>query len=572
MGVSAAKFESAGKSSEHFVPGVYSRRATVAGEVGVSSNNLCIIGYSVGGKPNQLYEFSDKAEAQRELQSGQLLEAVANAFNGSNDYVPQKVYAIRVNTGTQSSLELKSGVNTILKLKSQNYGVLCNQIKFWLKDGTDKGTKKVLLSFKGDDIVIDNIGQKLMTLMYTGSGERPQAIISDTGIRMFASNSGETVDEFIYEWANVETLYELIDLINSTGVYIANSLVNEPNTPTTILDCMNIELGDSATVLTANVDALIKALVNTPYIGEVEFAENASRVMPDNNSNYVFFDGATAGSYTQADWLKSLAELEKYDIQLITTPCTEHSVHVLIANHCIEMSQIDRKKECQFIVGCSAETSMEDALEYAAELNTEYGSYVWSTAIANNPFTGEKETLNPAMLACKMAGIEAALAVPNPLTNKVVKVNAFTRKLSMPEMNKLIKGGIMPFNENDEGELVCIRAVTTYKGDNLALNERSMVREALYIDRDLRKAFNRRVGTFAEPSESDILNVLNNKAKVWYQQGYITKSDDGKLVFDTKVRVDGDKTYLTYSKYLRSPNNFIFITSINKVYSSTIEL
>ncbi len=573
MGVQSARFESAGKSSEHLVPGVYSRRATIAGETGVSANNLCIIGYSVGGKPKTLYELSDKSEAQLVLQNGQLLEAVANAFNGSSDYVPQKVYAMRVNAGTQSALELKSGVNTILKLKSANYGTWCNQIKFWLKDGSVAGTKKVLISFKGDDIVIDNIGKKLMTLMYIGGGERANATVTDTGMKLWATDAnGETVDNFSYEWEEIETLYELIDIINSTGVYTATALVNEAETPSGLLDCANFELGESASILTANLDALIKALLNTPYIGEAELAEGASRVMPDNNSNYVFFSGAEAGSYSYNDWLAVFAELEKHNIQLLATPCPDHAVHVLMSNHCTEMTRIDRKKEVQFIVGCDESTSMKDALAYAAELNNELGSYVFNAAFSNNPFTGEKETIPPSMLACKAAGIEAALAVSNPLTNKVVKVTGFTRKFSTPEMNMLIAGGIMPFGENDEGELVCIRAVTTYQGDNLALNERSMMREALFIDRDLRRAFNRRVGTDEEPSESDILKVLNNKAKTWHRQNYITKADDGKLVFNAKVKVDGDKTYLTYEKFLRAPNNFLFITSINKVYSSTIEV
>ena len=254
MGVQSARFESAGKSSEHLVPGVYSRRATIAGETGVSANNLCIIGYSVGGKPKTLYEFSDKSEAQLVLQNGQLLEAVANAFNGSSDYVPQKVYAMRVNAGTQSALELKSGVNTILKLKSANYGTWCNQIKFWLKDGSVAGTKKVLISFKGDDIVIDNIGKKLMTLMYIGGGERANATVTDTGMKLWATDAnGETVDDFSYEWEEIETLYELIDIINSTGVYTATALVNEAETPSGLLDCANFELGESA-----SEDELIK--------------------------------------------------------------------------------------------------------------------------------------------------------------------------------------------------------------------------------------------------------------------------------------------------------------------------
>ena len=80
----------------------------------------------------------------------------------------------------------------------------------------------------------------------------------------------------------------------------------------------------------------------------------------------------------------------------------------------------------------------------------------------------------------------------------------------------MIQNGIMPCGINDEGLLVVIRAMTTYQDDNLGLNERSCVREALFMDRDLRKAYSRRTGTSSEPSESEIFAVLLNKAKDWY--------------------------------------------------------
>jgi hypothetical protein len=88
------------------------------------------------------------------------------------------------------------------------------------------------------------------------------------------------------------------------------------------------------------------------------------------------------------------------------------------------------------------------------------------------------------------------------------------------------------------------------------------------MDRDLRKAYSRRTGTASEPSVSEILAVLKNKAREWHIKGYINVSDGGELVFNAKVRFDGDKTYLEYDKYIRTPNNFTFITSNNMIYSS----
>jgi hypothetical protein len=160
------------------------------------------------------------------------------------------------------------------------------------------------------------------------------------------------------------------------------------------------------------------------------------------------------------------------------------------------------------------------------------------------------------------------MGMATPLTNKQLKVNSFGKKHRTSELNRMIQNGIMPCGINDLGLLVVIRAMTTYQDDNLGLNERSCVREALFMDRDLRMAYSRRTGTSSEPSVSEILSVLINKAKDWYVKGYVTKSDGGELVFNYKVRFDGDKTYLEYDKYIRAPNNFTFITSNNMIYSS----
>ena len=114
--------------------------------------------------------------------------------------------------------------------------------------------------------------------------------------------------------------------------------------------------------------------------------------------------------------------------------------------------------------------------------------------------------------------------------------------------------------------------MTTYQGDSLVLNERCMIRSVLYMDRDLRKAFNPRTGTNDEPSESSIIATLNDKARSWYAEQLLTKSDSGELVQNAKVRFDGDKTYLTFDRFVRAPNNFVFITATNKVYRSTVEV
>ncbi len=567
MGVSPAKFESAGQSSTHYIPGVYSRRNVVGAGTGVSSGNLCIIGTSMGGEPLTLLEATDKAEAEELLVSGSLLDGVVQAFSGSSTYIPEVVYCMRVNAGTQSSLSLKNGSTEILTIKSADYGVHMNQLKMWLKEGTTG--KKVLVNFKGDEVEIDNIEKESFSILYTGEGTTATVTINNTGITL---TSDVEADCLSITWEECETIEEVVSRINDTGVYSATLIDTTPDTPADELDHVTgVSVAGTATTFNSDLQALIDELEGISYIGSVELV-GTERLIPDDDTSYVYFSGATAGTSTIEDWSNAIDELEKYDIQIIATPSTDSDVHSLIADHCESMSTVKKKKERTCWLGTAKNTSLDSALSMAKKFNSELVSLVMTGANADNPLTGSAEDISPALLACKCAGIESAIGVSNPLTNKTIKVNSFDEKYSESKLNKMIAGGIVPFGENDDGELVCIRCMTTYQGNSLIYNERSMIRSVLYMDRDLRKAFNPRIGTNEEPSESSILKVLDAKSKEWYESDLVTTADDGSLYQNAKVKFDGDKTYLTFDRYVRAPNNFTFITATNKVYSSTVEV
>ncbi|MGP1459226.1 MAG: phage tail sheath subtilisin-like domain-containing protein [Treponema sp.] len=567
MGVQAAKFDSAGQSSEHYIPGNYSVRNTVGSASGVSSGKLAIIGTSTGGKPLTLHCVSDKSEAKALLSSGALLSGVCHAFSGSNSYIPQEVYCMRVNNGTQSKRTLKKGSDTILTLLSADYGVHTNQIKLWLKDGADG--KKVILSFKGEETQVDGIGKKSLSILYSGTGTKADCTINADGLTL---TSDVPTDSLSVTWDDCQTIEALVARINDCESYSALAIDVTPQAKASELDHVtNVSVKDSAHVFSSDLAALMQALKKIPLIGDVKF-EGGARVMPDNDTGFVYFGGAEHGTSTQSDWAKAIDLLSDADIQIIATPSTDDAVHALIADLCAAMSTVDKKRERTCWLGSAPEMSIDDALKKARGLNSEFASLVITGANAANPLTGSAEDITPALLACKCAGMESAIGVSNPLTNKMIKVNSFSKKYKPSELNKMIAGGITPFGENDDGELVCIRSMTTYQGNSLVLNERSMIRSVLYMDRDIRKAFNKRIGTNDEPSASNIIATLKSRARIWYAQNLITKSDEGELVQNVKVRFDGDKTYLTFERFVRAPNNFTFITGTNKVYSSTVAL
>jgi len=566
MGIGAVVFETAGKRTEHRKPGVYTRRNNVKSGTGAPSQSMVVLGQSIGGKPNTLLDFSDISEARNALVGGSLLEGVAHAFTGSKDFVPQKVYAFRVNEGTRSAITLKSGTDNIITLRSKDYGIHTNQIKIWVKEGSIPLSKRALVSFKGNNIDTGDILKKSLSVLYTGTGATATVSINTDGMTL--AGGGESL---VITWQECETIDDLIARINDTGKYTAAALDVTPNAKTAELDTVqNVSVVGAAAVLYSNLSAFITALKLKAgqVVGEIEIVSSGVRVTPEATEGYEYFSGATAGTYNINDWVKSLELLEKENVQSLTTPCDDHDAQVLIVNHCVIMSTTGKKKERQYTLGAPMGTSLEDGLALAAEFNSDLGSIIIDDAIASNPLTGAKENIPPALLACKVAGMEAAMGIANPLTNKQVNVTSFGKKWTDGEFDKMIAGGIMPFGANDDGLLVVIRAMTTYQDDDLASNERSCVREALYMDRDFRKAYNRRIGNADEPSESDVIDVLKKRAKIWKRMGMITKSDDGELVFDIKVRFDGDATFVEYSRYLRTPNNFIFGTANNKIYRS----
>ena len=268
MGVSPAKFTSAGQTSQHYIPGVYSRRNTQGSSTGVSEGNLCIIGVSKGGKPRELYEFSDVAEAKEVLLSGQLLEAVGAAFSGSSDYVPQSVFAMRINNGVRAESTLKKGNADVLKLYSSDYGMHQNQIKYWLRDGSTTG-KKLLVSYKGEQTEIDDIEKKSFSLEYTGEAANAVASVTPTALTLTATDAeGATVetDSFVFSFDDYETLSALKERIDDTGVYACTLFDTSDSAKTAELDSVaNVNVKTAEAVFYSNLQALIDAFASVSY-------------------------------------------------------------------------------------------------------------------------------------------------------------------------------------------------------------------------------------------------------------------------------------------------------------------
>ena len=580
MGVNPAVFESAGQRSEHYVPGVYGRSFNVSSPSGISAGNLCILGKSNGGEPYKMLEFGSLADAQQVLVGGELLDAIAYAFSGSNTFIPQKVYAMRVNNGTQSSVTLQSGATDLLTLKSWDWGVHTNQLKVMVSAGTIANSKKISLAYKDKTEVADNIVNAALEINYLGENVNPKVTVGTTSISFAAEtdveapDTPEPADTLTVSFADFDTLDALTAYINDSDIWYATIVGNNAELKSEKLDTVtNVEVAETGTTLYANFDSFLAALNSMELIGSVVIDTTSTRQVPDNTDAYVYFTGGTVGSYGVQQWTDALTALEIEDVQIIATPSTDAGIHAMISTHCTTMSNVINRKERTCILGGAVGMADSAAISEAKDLNNRLVSFCCDNPIKVNLLTGKTETLSGAMLGVILASIESAMAPNIPLTFKQLNVLGFTKIRNVTNITSLIQAGVMVCNSNPENlsEYICIRALTTFQGDDLINNERSMVREDLFMNRDLRAQFKPVIGS-AGISTNAAIQTLKNRAKDWALNGYIVPTDSGENVWDIKVRIDGDKVFITYSRYLTAPVNFVFITAINHIYTTTVEL
>lgn len=572
MGVKSAIFESAGQRSEHYIPGAYSRGNNVSSPSGVNSGNLCILGTATGGKPYELLEFGTLSEAKDVLKNGSLLNAIGYAFKGSKDYIPQSIMAMRVNPGTQGTITLNSGDTPMIRILSADYGAHVNQIKMKVDTGSAVGSKKLTVSYQKNSTVIDNILRKSMQIMAT-DGENGTVTVSTSGISLQTTVDDEVVsEEFLFE--DYPSVSDLVARINDTEFFVATMIDTNDDAPSKELDTVASLDITSPIELCSNFAAFCEELEKIQLFGQVEILSESSRVVVDNIPYTYFTGGTTKNSASSSDWGTALAELETKDIQIIATTETNPDIHSLISDHCKAMSSTVNRKERSAWVGGPLNESDDDAMAHARALNNKLVSYVGDSVLFNNPFTDAVEKVAGSVLAVMLAGMESAMAVNMSLTNKTLNVLGFTKTRTVTNMNNLIKAGVVVCqpSPDDPTDYVCIRSITTYQKDDLIANERSMTREAMYMDRDLRNRYRAGVGMPGVNSVSSIAQTLIETAKEWASSGYIIPSDDGKNVWDIKVSRKGDKDYVQYSRYLTAPINFVFITANNYVYTSSTEL
>jgi hypothetical protein len=567
MSLNFRTFQSAGQISSHIIPGAYSRIDSVKGAAGLASaNNGVVMGKSTGGQPTTLLQFNSIAEAVATLKGGDLMEAVRLAFNPGGGLSPQRVFAIRVNDATQASTSFVDGSsNDMIDITSLDYGLYTNQIKVTLAAGTNSG-KKITIEYQSDPAeVFDDVERPSFTIQNTG-GAATMTIVNNSGANTLVTTGTPALNIDLNDYS---TVGELVAFMNNETNITATVISGQENASPLELDAGTFaDINASPVTAYSSMQAIIDA-INAGSGRVSAVASNAAndRVVPENFAT-AYLSGGTEGAYTSTEWTAALTALEAEDVQFVSTPDSDSSVHSAIKAHCESMSAVSGRKERQFLVGAPYKTGTyasesATAIAAAVALNSKNGMYVFNGG-SQYDVNGSLRNYGGSFAACMLMGAKCALAINQPLTFKELGFIELEWKLSDSQMENLLKNGVACVNYNSSGVPHLVRQFNTYQTNDLKYNEFSVVTEMFFASRDLRNALEQQF--IGQPGTTVTGGVLRGAVEarlaLYESLGiFIKNPNENRSWWNVQVNINGDAVYIDYDAYITLPVNFTFVTN-----------
>jgi len=556
MGVSKRTFQSAGQISQHLIPGAYSRIDSVKGAVGfASANNGVIMGSCTGGEPQTLLQFNTLGDAIRTLKGGELMEAMRLAFNPGPGYVPQKLYAMRVNSAVQSSGHLLNSTDPMIKLESRDYGLDQNQLNFKIEAGTTAG-KKITIVYKTKTEVHDDIIRNSFSVVY-GGGACTMTIVNDsTTHTLTTSVGGISLDLNSYP-----TINSVVAYINTVTSFTAAAVAGQEDASSLELDCVSAQSIATSYTAQSTHQAIIDTINDySLYFTAEDESAAVGRKIPALPATATYCTGGSEGSYTSTEWGTALTALEAEDIQFVATPSTSSAIHALIKTHCESMSAVTGRKERQFLVGGAWGDSVASTVTQAGNLNSFCGLFAYNGGTQYD-VNGVLQNYPASYTACMLLGMTCAIAINMPMTFKMLNYIDLEHKVSDAYLETLIAGGVCPINYNSAGVPHVVRQITTYQADDLKYNEFSVVKEMFFVSRDLRNYLEGMfVGQPGLLMDGVIRGAVENRLSGYKELGVFVTGDEGAY-WNVSISLVSDQLIVDYDAYITCPINFVFVTN-----------
>jgi hypothetical protein len=317
-----------------------------------------------------------------------------------------------------------TGAAAIIDVAYNKYGVDGNTAAIKLTSGTNAG-KMIEMIYKGTSIIDkDDVDLDMMSIQYTGAGSA--ATITITATKLTTSCTGATTDNLDITLADYADLGSLINYINTQASYTC-LLTGASDELTSVFDVVTAQaMKVTAYSCKGVVEAVIRKLNST---GDITAAlrTGATRIVPDDLTEYQYLKGGSVSAATTADWIAALLMLEEYDCNGIVAMTGSAAIKLLVQDHVDRMNGVEVKKYRQ--AGSGAGTSQGTKALRIAEtkaLNSAYIEYCVSSFDRWDYVNKVKKTFDPYYLYPMIAGFRYANNVGMDVVFKYVNVLAAT--------------------------------------------------------------------------------------------------------------------------------------------------
>lgn len=538
-------------------------------------NVVAVLGASTGGQPNTALTFGNPTDAAATLVSGELLTAVQNAFNPSNQTNgPAEVIAIRVNPAVQATLSLlDSGSNDVIDLVSTDFGQRTNQIKVTVAAGSTTGTKMTVQ--QGNSVYTqDNIARAPFSIQYTGGQSTASMTINGSTLTLFAPNGTQVAQAAFSSYPTVE---QLVDFINTIPSFTATVLNGNQDIATAngfdFVTAVNVKT--SVYTVLANLQAVID-WINGTSEPLLTASRHANAGAPPAALAATFLTGGSDGVITNTQWSNAFATLQTVDAQWITPVSGDPAIIAMADAHVQFMSTVG-KKERRAICGTVTGTTDSQALTDAAGINSDRTSLVHIGYFQFDPTTSILTLYPPYLTAALIAGGFSGLGPGNAMTNKTLNVQGLERYLRDPtDTDPLIDGGVMPVEKSDSGFIVTKSISTWLVDDNFYRVEQSTGSAGDFTARNLRQALDPLRGQMQDPnllaramsitqSTCTLLAVAEPNGP-----GVLVGNDASPAFKNITSKIVGDALFVSVQASLVIPNNYILITIAAVPFSGSV--
>ena len=529
------------------------------------ANVQAIIGRSVAGKPNTALRFGSPSEARAALQGGEGLKAIEKAFDPSSQTgAASTIIFVRVNPAVQATLDLADLTPvTVVNLKSTDYGLVANQVKFKIETATNRGMK--VSTQRGNDYYTqDDVHRDAFQVQYIGAAASGVMSITGTSVVLQAptGTTVATIDLNAYK-----SVQELVDRINAVAGFSAAVLDGNANKPAlNSLDYVSVQdIKTSAYTARADLQAFVD-YINGTAEGFVDAVRVAGVGSPPANINWTYLAGGSDGVITNQNWSDAFdTVLQAEDVQWVTPLSGLPAITAMSDAHCAYMSNIARQ-ERRSICGTASATTDDQAIAAAKSLNSDRTSLV-HLGFYDYDDSGALTLFEPYVLAAQIAGAFCGSNPGTAMTNKALKVRGLERKLRNPtDTDRLITGGVLCVEDVPTGYKVVQSISTWLINDNYNRVEQSVGVALDFTARNVRNALDVLRGEKANPiTMARALTIVESTLRQLAMQepqgpGVLAGDAENPAYKNITVSIEGDVLRVEFQCSPVIPVNYIPVT------------